>query len=469
MNKYTSIVSNTVYVALGTLGSKLIYVLMLPLYTRWLATDEFGAADTITTYTDILITIIFLNISDAIFIYPKTATDDKKKEYFSSGLIFLGGMGLLSSILICATYLLGDLVNQESVFFKYKWLIFLLMISRYLQYYTQSFVRSLDMLALYSIIGVLLTASIAVFSFALIPFFHFEGYIYAIIFAQFISALYPLWKAKLYNYFRWSSVRKKPLIKLLKYSVPLAPNSIMWWLISGLNRPLMESKLGLAAIGIYAVANKISGMVNTASSIVGLAWCNSVLDEYGKPGFERFYNNYLRVIASIYFLCCFFLIVFSELIVKIFSTPDYYDAATYIPLLAIGLICSGLSSSVGTIYAAVKKSKYFFYSSLWGGGVSIASIFPLMNYFGLMGVCLSLLLAFLAVLISRWYYATNFIKIDHIEFYIILFGILPILTIINQNYSFFIKYSFDAIVLVLFLYIERADMKKIIENVKNRK
>jgi len=468
MNKYTSIVSNTIYVALGTIGSKLIYVLMLPLYTRWLATEEFGAADSITTFTDILITIIFLNISDAIFVYPKTAPMEKKKEYFSSGLIFLGAMSVFSSILICCTYLLGDIVNQESVFFKYKWIIFLLMITRYLQYYTQSFVRSLDMLRLYSFIGVILTASIAVFSIAFVPFFQLEGYIFAIIFAQLSSSLYTMWRARLFYFFRWSSVRREPLVDLLKYSLPLAPNSIMWWLISGLNRPLMESKLGLAAIGIYAVANKISGTVNAASSIVSLAWCNSVLDEYGKLGFDRFYNNYLRVLASIYFICCFFLIVFSEIIVKVFSTSDYYEAASYIPLLAIGLTCSGLGSSVGTIYAVVKKSKYFFYSSLWGGCVSIATIYPLMHFFGIMGVCLSLLLAFLAILISRWYYASSFIKIEQIGFYIILLGSLPIVMIINQNCSCYIKYTFDIIVLLFFLYIERFDLKKIISNVKRQ-
>lgn len=469
MNKYSFIVSNTLFVALGTLGSKLIYVLMLPLYTRWLATDEFGAADTITTYTDILITIIFLNISDAIFVYPKTVALEQKKEYFSSGLAFLLGMSLLSVILISSTTLLGELVNKESVFFKYKWLIFLLMVSRYFQYYTQSFVRSLDMLGLYGFIGVLLTSSIALFSFTLIPFFHFEGYIYSIILAQLISGLYPVWKAKLYRYFQWSSIKRKPLVDLLRYSVPLAPNSVMWWLISGINRPLMEAKLGLTAIGIYAVANKISGMVNTASTIVGLAWCNSVLDEYGKPGFERFYNNYLRVLATIYFCCCFCLIIFADIIVRIFSTHDYFDAANYIPLLSLGLICSGFGSAIGTIYAAVKKSKYFFYSSLWGGLISLITIYPFINYWGLRGVCLSLLLSFLAVMLSRWYYSCYFIKITNISFYLYLFFSLLVIIFTDVYCGIYSKCCLDLIILFSVFYYERDDIDKIVKNLINRK
>lgn len=38
--------------------------------------------------------------------------------------------------------------------------------------------------------------------------------------------------------------------------MPLVPNNIMWWLVSALNRPVMEIYLGMEAIGLFAVANK---------------------------------------------------------------------------------------------------------------------------------------------------------------------------------------------------------------------
>lgn len=468
-NKYKSVVTNILYIAIGTLGSKLIYVLMLPLYTRWLATYEFGAADTITTYTDVFITIIFLNISDAIFVYPKTAPLHKKAEYFSSGLFFMLCMSIVAVILLSSTYLLEDVINKENVFFKYKWIILLLMISRYCQYYTQSFVRSLDLLGLYSFVGVLLTFLIALFSFILIPFYHFYGYVLAIILAQLFTAFYTSWKAKLYKYFFFYAIRKEPLIELLRYSIPLAPNSIMWWLISGLNRPVMEAKLGLAAVGIYAVASKISGVVNTVSSVVNLAWCNSVLDEYGKEGFEQFYNNYLRVMASIYFFCCFFLIIFSKLIVSIFLTAEYFDSVRYIPLLSIGLVCSGLGSTVGTIYAAVKQSKYFFYSSLWGGAISLLTIYPCISYWGLMGVCISLFLSFVTVFLSRWIYARKIIVLSNTLFYVSICLALLLISYVDANLDGCVKYLIELIVFLIFLYIEKDDFAKIFSNIINYK
>jgi O-antigen/teichoic acid export membrane protein len=441
MNKYKAIAINTIYVMMGTVGSKLIYLLMLPLYTRWLTSDEYGAADTITVYADILVTIMFLNIADSMFVYPKLAENiEKKKEYFSSGIFFLMSMSALGALFFLIISFFKQYFPPENVFVKYRWYIFLLLSTRHLQLYVQQFSRSLDKLGVYSFSGVVLTASVAIFSFLLIPYWGVYGYVSAIILSQLASTIYTLIAAHEYNYISLQSVRKEPMRELLSYSVPLVPNSVMWWLINGINRPLMENKLGLVAIGIYAVASRISGVINSISSIFGIAWSNSVLDEYGKEGFDRFYNNYFRLMTTLYFIGCIFLVIFSEPIIHIFTTPEYYSASKYIPLLALGLCFSSMSGSIGSIFSAVKKSKYFFYSSLWGGVTSLTSLIVLMPLYGLYGVALSLSLSFLSIMIARWIYASNYVRIFAPYYYIFLL------------FAFFIVYSSELLLAGVFKY-----------------
>ena len=48
MNRYQKLASNTVILAIGTFGSKLLVFLLMPLYTAWLTTAEYGAAEIIT-------------------------------------------------------------------------------------------------------------------------------------------------------------------------------------------------------------------------------------------------------------------------------------------------------------------------------------------------------------------------------------------------------------------------------------
>ena len=469
MNKYRTIAKNTVFVMLGTIGSKLIYVLMLPLYTRWLAADEFGAADTITVYTDILVTIVFLNIADSIFVFPKMAeTDEKKKEYFSSGLFFMLLMSVIGFFFFLIAELFKDSFPSDNVFFRYKWLIYGLLISRYFQVYVQEFSRSLDMLGVYSFAGVALTGGIAVFSFILIPQFGVHGYVYALILAQLVTAAYSYVAAKAGRYLTVSAVKKQPLKELLAYSVPLAPNSLMWWLINGINRPMMEHQLGLFAIGVYAVASRISGAINSISSIFGLAWGNSVLEEYGKDGFEHFYNNYLRILTTLYFVGCILLVILAKPLVALFTTPEYYDAATYIPILALGLCFSCMGMSIGSIFSAVKKSKYYFYASVWGGVVSVGSLLALMPIWGLMGVAISLMLSFLTIMLVRWYFASKYVCLKGILYYVFLVVMFFVVYLSDLYIDSFLKYVLDAAVIAAIIFNMRKELKKMIQVILNR-
>ena len=48
MGKYKTLGKNSLYVMIGTFGSKFISFLMLPLYTRWLSVSDFGLTDLLT-------------------------------------------------------------------------------------------------------------------------------------------------------------------------------------------------------------------------------------------------------------------------------------------------------------------------------------------------------------------------------------------------------------------------------------
>lgn len=469
MNKYQKIAKNTLFVAIGTIGSKLIYVLMLPLYTRWLTANEYGASDTITVYTDVLVTILFLNIADSIFVYPKMAcTKEAKSEYFSSGIAFISIMSVFGSFLFLLLGMLPTSVLEDGVFYKYRWLIFALMASRYFQMYFQEFSRSLDKLGVYSASGVILTIAIAVFSIFLIPSFGVYGYVTAIILAQLSSALFTCLAAREYEYFAFKNIKKRPVKELLSYSIPLAPNSIMWWLINGINRPLMETQLGLAAIGLYAVASRLSGVINSLSTIFSLAWSNSVLEEYGNEGFERFYNNYMKIMAALYFMGCMLLVIFAKPLVTLFSTPEYYGAASLIPFMALGLCFSSMASNVGAVFSAVKKSKYFFYGSIWGGVVSVVSLLLLMPSCGVIGTAISLALSFLTILIVRWFYASRYVRIYNIKLYLMLVLAFFFVFLNTILLGVFLQVVLDIFVFGLLLYYFRNDLSKMIGTVLSR-
>ena len=86
------------------------------------------------------------------------------------------------------------------------------------------------------------------------------------------------------NYFLFISVRlnryivpinkiNKVLIKaMVKYSVPMIPNSISWWISNSSDKYMLTAFCGVAVTGIYSVAYKIPTFLTTFTTIFMSAW-----------------------------------------------------------------------------------------------------------------------------------------------------------------------------------------------------
>lgn len=465
-NKYKSLGKNTILVFIGKFGSGIITFLMLPLYTSWLSPASYGLAELVNTYANILFCIATCCMADAIFIFPKTSDNLGKSKYYSSGL-FVALLGI-TLIIICAFVAsrksfvyLGSICSNSIQ-------IVILSISLFLQNYTQQFTRSIDKMKVYSICGIVQTFFVALFAFLLIPKWGVDGYIYSFVLANVLATIYTVWASKSYTYLSVKYVDKTYSTDLLKYGIPLIPNSVMWWLVDGINKPIMEVNLGLGAIGIYAVASKFPSVLNVITGAFSNAWGISVSEEYGKEDFNLYFN---QVFKFIFFMLMFFSLVLSmmsEIIISVFVSPDYTDASFLLPILLLSVILSNASGLFGGIFMARKQSKYFFYSSILGAVASLGSIVLFIKFWNITGVAWASVLSFLVITISRAYFVWKDINKLEISYYIksIVFY-LAFLLIIN-NVTGLYRYVVSLIMITLFLYINRKMILKVYIKCKNR-
>lgn len=85
--KTKKLLGNSAIFAVGNLGSKLITFLMVPLFTNYLSTEQFGTVDLATTTVNMLSPIVALSIADAVF---RFLMDDESDDQaiFTTGLTF---------------------------------------------------------------------------------------------------------------------------------------------------------------------------------------------------------------------------------------------------------------------------------------------------------------------------------------------------------------------------------------------
>ena len=100
MNKKKELAKNTIIIFAGKVCTQLISFLLLPLYTSYLLTEEYGFVDLITTYVTLIVPIITMELEMSVFRYLVDCRKDKKetKRVFSNNFIIL-----LFSETLCST------------------------------------------------------------------------------------------------------------------------------------------------------------------------------------------------------------------------------------------------------------------------------------------------------------------------------------------------------------------------------
>lgn len=464
-NRYKRLGKNSAIVFIGNAGSKIVGLIMLPFYTHFLSKEEYGTSDLINTYSTILLAVLTCCLADAIFIFPKDKSDLEKREFFTSGLLFVFftffGVGILAFVV--------QSIVGEGFLYSYIWWILAMTFGHFLSNYVQQFTRSIDKMIVYSATGVVNVLFIALFSLILLPSYKLNGYLIALFSANILSSLFAIIASKSYIYIRFKDFDGNSLKILLKYGIPLIPNSLMWWLVDGLNRPVMVANLGMESIGIYAVANKIPGILTMLFVIFSNAWTISMLEEFNKSDFNVFFNKTMRFLFFVVALGTIILIMSSKLLVGIFASQNFYEAWRYVPVLTLGVIFQNLSSLIGGVFAAEKKSKYFFYSSLWGAISSVVLTILFVKLWGLMGACIAITCSFLCMALARLKYAWVHINMFDIKYYaVVIFALVFFSTVYINNKGIFYDLIAMLLSVIAIIAMNFREIKVIVGVVNNR-
>ena len=418
MGRYKTLIANTGLMFIGSFGSKIISFIMLPFYTMWLSVEDYGTSDIINVYATVLVALVSLCVGEAIFVIPSQKPKEDQTSYFSTSLVFSAcSIVFLVLFFLVVRYVLGNIPGAFSHNIGY-----ICLITATTLYTTifQQFCKGINKIKTYATAGIVQTLVVASLGFLLIPQYKLDGFIWCILFANVITLIYIYISAKLYGYVSFAAFSYSKLRELFSYSLPLIPNSVIWLIVSYLNRPLMETYLGLYAIGIYSLANRFPTLINTIYNNFSNSWQISILDQYGKDGFTKFYNNVILMSFSVMSLIIVAISLMIRPVIILFFNVNYYDSIVYVPILSLSCLFISLGSMTGAIFAAVKKSIYYLYSSVWSAATAVIFNIILINKYGIYGACWACVLSYLIGGFSRLIYAQKFESILYTKSIIII-------------------------------------------------
>lgn len=412
-NRTKTLIRNTMWFAIGNFGSKLLSFLLVPLYTNILQTSEYGIADLITTTVNLLVPVLTLSVCDAVFRFAMDKDADRK-EVFSEGILIV----VFSSIMALFMYPVIKAVLPSVT--PYWWYFWLLYAGNSLLGTLTMFLQATERTKIFAFQGIIQTFLFSVLNIFLMVLIKWGlcGYLISSIVACFTSNLYMVIRAKLYKDFSIKSIRKSTVVKMLKYSLPMIPASISWWVMTSIDRYMLLYMYNESYNGLYAVAHKIPSIITILTSFFIKAWQISAVKLKEDTDSTEYFSGLYNILMLLGITASFVLVFLSKIISKILFAKEFFTAWTMVPCLITAALFSTVALFMGAQFTAYKKSSLHLISNVIAMSANLMFNYIFIKLIGPVGVTLGTMLCFFVALAYRQIKVKQLInfKYDILEF-----------------------------------------------------
>lgn len=465
MSKGKDLAKNTAIVSIGKICTQLITFFLLPVYTAVLSNEEYGVVDLLNTLTSLLLPIATLQIEQGIFRYLLDCRENKEKQ---TTLITTVSKFILVQSAIC---ILIFLCASPFIHNEYKYFLMANLLMGILSSISLQICRGLGDNKTYAVGSFITGALTVILNVIFIVVFKWGAYgmLIATAISNLLCAIYVFVKKKIYKYIDIKQNDKKLLKDIIKYSVPLIPNMISWWIVSASDRTIISAVIGVAQNGIYSAANKFSGIFSTLYSVFNLTWTESASININSEDRDEFFSKIFDFIVRFFGSLCLGTIAIMPFVFEILVNEKFAESYYQIPILILGSVFNILVSFLGSVYVAKKLTKEIAKTSIIAAIINIVVNIALINQIGLYAASISTVIAYFAMFIYRWIDVKKYVSIKTNKALIAVLSVSFLVVII----TYYLKTKIISIVvllavIIIAIYINKDSAKYLTEIVKKR-
>ncbi len=396
----------TVVYMIGNLSSKILQMLILPIITASLVTSEYGYYDLIVTTISLVTPVVTLQMIEGMFRFMFNATEDDQRKTVST----------VTAFLLCGIVALAGLIAVLSVSIssvQYPFLIFLNYAANIIFNYMQKLARCQQKNRQFAISGVINTiVMLGCQALTLLVFkMGVDGLLISHAVSCITASLYLGFFLSIRKWLSRNSIDKHKFKELLKYSAPLIPNSVGWWVVSSSDRYVITWFMGAAANGVYSIAGKFSQLLTFVTTVFQLAWQESAIMEENSEERDKFYtrtfNIYMKLLLGGYLV----VLPFIKIIIPILLAESYQVGWLYNPILLTGAVFSAFSQFYGSAYLVFRKTGGVFSTTVVAAIINIVIGMGLIKWIGLFAPAFGTAVSFGVQWILRAHQMRDYFKV----------------------------------------------------------
>lgn len=466
--KEKKLAKNTIIILVSKIFTQFLSILLLPLLTAVLSTHDYGSFDLITTYAWFITGFMSLQIENGIFrfIIDSRGKKDEISTIITSGMFSI----LISAIIFSCIYL--------PIFYlldvKYYFLIYLYAISTILLNVPLQISRGLGDNVTYAVASIMTGIINISMSFITLYVFHLgiKGLVISIVLANVVGCVFIFIRKKFYLYIKRKARNKNMSLKILKYSLPLFPNSISSWIMNISDKIMISYYINNSATGLYSVATKFPLLLSHLYSVFNLSWSEAasvnVTDADRNLFFSKSINRMFIICSSI----CLIVMASMPIIFSIMIDIKFSISYNYVPILILASIFELFTILLGGVYISFKLSKNIALTTTIASAFNVLINFIFLRKYGIVVACISTLVSYVILAIIRYINIRKYIKLKlNIKYYlIIILTYLVILPLYYWKNSFISTILMLLITIIITIILNRAIIKqinnKILKNIK---
>ena len=431
MNKNKELVKNTIIIFIGKFCTQFITLLLLPLYTHFLSTEDYGYIDLIQTYLTFFIPLILLKIDAGIFRF----LIDARKSEEEKNKIITNGIFIMFVELIISTILFAVAVKIFSI--KYSILIVMNLISLSVLTFLLQIVRGIGKNKQYSFSSIIAAIVTIVLNLIFLVGFHKNGkyVLIASLISNIICTIYLLIVNKILKNVKIKYIDKKLIKDLLKYSIPMIPNELSWWIVHVSDRTIISYALGVAANGIYSVSCKFSNILSSIFNIFNLSWQESAALHINDTDKDEFFSNVINKVFNLFICFCIGILACLPFVFELLIKDSYREAYKYVPILLLANIFSVLIGLIGSIYVAKKMTKEVAKTTMIAAIINLTIDIALIKVIGIYAAAISTLVSYMLLAIYRYIDVQKYVKVKIPIKNIVVNSIIFILVVVLYLYN----------------------------------
>lgn len=467
MGKIKQLVKSTSVIAFGRICTQAISFFLLPLYTTKLNTAEYGTIDIVNTISSLLLPIVSLQIQQGLFRELLEVREDteKKRKTISTCIIGLLVLFLVFSIV---SYIVYIITNNEYVL----WTLFCtvaIAISNVMLQLARG-VGKIIIYALGSLLSAITTIGLNIFLLVEINFGP-KGMLLSTIIGNIVCAIFIYLSCKVYMYFGVQYFDKKICINILKYSVPLIPNSLAWWLVNASDRAIIAIVLGVNINGILAIARKFPDVLTQMYDVFNIGWMEVATLHNNDADNEKFFSDIINFMVGTFSVACSGMLVVVSLVYPYFVTNEEYRMSyNYIFLYVYAALFSILINLYSVVYIADKRTIELAKTTILAGVINAISNLVLVFVVGGYAAPLSSIIAYSTIFICR-YKDINKTKKIPLQKKVIFFSIfiIGISTLLYLQKKYIISMIWLVLLVGMYIAINRDKITQLLLLIKEKK